>query len=69
MIVVVRPWKLPVQTMISAWSAGIPFDSYPQRRAALTAVSTASAPVFIGNAMSCPVSSQASFRKGPSLSV
>jgi hypothetical protein len=35
----------------------------------LTAVSTASAPVFIGNALSMPVVSQTARRNGPSRSV
>ena len=53
-MVVVRPWKLFSQTMISAWSCGMPLRVYPQRRAALMAVSTASAPVFIGSTISMP---------------
>ena len=49
-MVVVRPWKLSVATMISASPAGTPLTWYPHFRAALIAVSTASAPVFIGRA-------------------
>ncbi|OIQ78667.1 hypothetical protein GALL_396280 [mine drainage metagenome] len=49
MIVVVRPWKFPEATTIVAWSWGTPLTSYPHLRAAFTAVSTASAPVFIGS--------------------
>ena len=54
MIVVVRPWKLPAATIISG--SAMPFTRLAQRRAALIAVSTASAPVFIGRATSSPVS-------------
>lgn len=56
-IVVVRPWKLPSATTIVARSAGTPFTSYAHLRATLIALSTASAPVFIGSTMSRPVSS------------
>ena len=56
-IVVVRPWKLPSATMIVARSAGTPLTSYPHLRAALMAVSTASAPVFIGSTMGGPATS------------
>ena len=38
-------------------------------RAALTAVSTASAPVFIGSALAIPVASQTARRNGPSWSL
>jgi hypothetical protein len=38
-------------------------------RAALTAVSTASAPVFMGSTRAKPVSSQISWQKGPSWSL
>ena len=51
----VRPWKLSVQEMILASPSGTPFTSYAQRRAALMAVSTASAPVFIGSTAALPV--------------
>jgi len=56
-MVTVRPWKLLAQTMISACPSGIPLAVYPHFLAALTAVSTASAPEFIGSAMSYPVRS------------
>jgi hypothetical protein len=45
-MVVVRPAKLPAQTMISARSSATPLTLYAHLRAALIAVSTASAPVF-----------------------
>ena len=51
MIEIVRPAKLPSQAMISAWPSGTPFTSWAHLRAALSAVSTASAPVFIGSTM------------------
>ena len=54
-IVVVRPWKLPSATMIVARPAGVPLTSYPHLRAVLIAVSTASAPVFMGSIISVPV--------------
>jgi hypothetical protein len=67
MIVVVRPAKLPSQTMISPWFAGTPFTSYPHFRTILIAVSTASAPVFMGSAFSKPVASAELLRgRGPS---
>jgi len=47
-IVVVRPWKFPAATMIVGSATP---RSCPHLRAALTAVSTASAPVFIGTIM------------------
>ena len=62
-MVVVRPWKLFSQTMISAWSCGMPLRVYPQRRTALMAVSTASAPVFIGSTISMPQSCASSATK------
>ena len=39
-----------------AWPSAMPLTRWPQRRAHLIAVSTASAPVFIGSARSKPVS-------------
>src|SRR6266516_2794942 len=54
MIVVVRPWKLPSKATMTASSAGTPLTSYPHLRAVLIAVSTASAPVFIGSTISRP---------------
>ena len=51
-MVVVRPWKLSAQTMISAWSLAMPLTFSPHLRAALMAVSTASAPEFIGSTLS-----------------
>ena len=53
-MVVVRPWKLFSQTIISASSRGICLCVYPHRRTALMAVSTASAPVFMGSTISMP---------------
>jgi hypothetical protein len=64
-IVVVRPWKLPAATTICARPAGTPFTWWPQRRATLIAVSTASAPVFIGSTSSIPASAARSRAKGP----
>src|SRR5699024_6501059 len=67
--VIVLPWKLPSQAMISALSSATPFTSYAQRLAALIAVSTASAPVFIGSALSLFVSLQIFSYHGPSWSL
>ncbi len=50
-MVVVRPWKLSAQTMISAWSLAMPLTFSPHLRAALMAVSTASAPEFMGSTL------------------
>ena len=69
MMVVVRPWKLPSMTMMLAWSSGTPLTRYPQRRLTFRAVSTASAPVFIGRTMSLPVSSARACENGPSWSL
>ncbi len=60
MIVVVRPWKLLPATTIFAISAGTPLTRYPHFRAVFTAVSTASAPVFIGSTISMPHSAASS---------
>ncbi len=65
-MVVVRPWKLLSKTMISAASGGVPLTSRAHLRAALMAVSTASAPVFIGSARSMRVMRHTSARNGPS---
>ena len=65
MIVVVRPWKFPSNAMITAWSAGTPLTVYPHLRATLIAVSTASAPVFIGSTTSMPARSASSAQNGP----
>ncbi len=64
----VRPWKLPLATMMLARSAATPLTSTPHLRATLTALSTASAPVFIGSTMSLPASAASSVVKVPSLS-
>ncbi len=56
MIVTVRPWKLCSQVMISCLPFSTPLTRLPHRRAVFKAVSTASAPVFIGRTMSLPVS-------------
>jgi hypothetical protein len=68
-IVVVRPWKLPSITMMLAWSCATPLTSYPHLRDTLIAVSTASAPVFIGRTTSIPASAARSRQKGPSWSL
>lgn len=47
--------------MISALFGSIPLTSYAQRQVAFKAVSTASAPVFIGKALSLPASLQIFF--------
>lgn len=67
-IVVVRPWKLPSKVTMFACSAGTPLTSYPHLRAVLSAVSTASAPLFIGRTMSLPASSASSATNGPNWS-
>lgn len=56
-MVVVRPWKLSAATTIVARPGSTPFTSYAHLRASLMALSTASAPVFIGSTMSWPVNS------------
>src|SRR5665648_843871 len=53
-IVMVRPWKLPSQTTICASFLGILFTLYPHFRISLRAVSSASAPEFIGKTLSYP---------------
>ncbi len=67
-IVVVLPWKLFSQTMISPSSSGISLTWWAYLRASLIDVSTASAPVFIGSAISMPLILQSFFRNGPILS-
>ena len=67
-MVVVRPWKLPSATMMVASCAGIPLTVYPHLRATLIAVSTASAPEFIGTTMSLPVRVARSAQNGPNWS-
>lgn len=62
-MVVVRPWKLSAATTILAWPSGTPLTSYPHLRAVFTAVSTASAPVFIGSTISLPHSAASSVQK------
>ncbi len=59
-----RPWKLPAHTMISARSAGMPLILWPHLRAALSAVSTASAPPLAGSARSSPVSVVSRLQEG-----
>ena len=68
MMVIVRPWKLPPATMMVALSAGTPLTSYPHLRAIFSALSTPSAPLFIGSTMSMPASSASSAQNGPSWS-
>ena len=53
---IVRPWKLFSATRISVCPEGIHLTVSPHLRAAFSAVSTASAPEFIGSAISKPVS-------------
>ena len=67
MMVLVRPWKLPRATRMRWRPSGMPLTRWPQRRAHLIAVSTASAPVFIGSARSKPVTCESFSRKGPSV--
>jgi len=67
-IVVVRPWKLPPMTMIVPQSSGRPLVRLPHRRVTLIAVSTASAPEFIGRMRSLPVRAHRSRANGPSWS-
>ena len=64
-IVVVRPWKFPSNTTMTASSRRTPRVTYPHLRATLTAVSTASAPVFIGSTISIEHSSASSAQNGP----
>ena len=64
-IVVVRPWKFPSNTTMTASSCGTPRVTYPHLRATLIAVSTASAPVFIGSTISIEHSSASSAQNGP----
>ena len=54
---VVPPWKLPSATTMLALPSGTPLTRYPHLRAVLIAVSTASAPVFMGSTISMPHSS------------
>ena len=61
---IVRPWKLFLNTMISAAFGAMPLIEYPQRRASLIAVSTASTPVLVGKAMS-KSHSRVSFSRKP----
>lgn len=63
MTVVVRPWKLLPATTIFARPSGTPLTRYPHFRAVFTAVSTASAPVFIGSTISMPHSDASSRQK------
>ena len=60
-MVIVRPWKLPSQTMISASFSGTPLTSYPHLRTTLIAVSTASAPLFMGKTLCELVNAQISW--------
>ena len=52
--VTVLPWKLSATLNTMASFCGTPLTLYAHFRATLTAVSTASAPVFIGRTMSKP---------------
>ena len=66
MIVVVRPWKLPAQTTI--FGSATPRTSWPHLRASLIAVSTPSAPVFMGSTRGLPQKVASSAQNGPSWS-
>jgi len=68
-IVVVRPWKFSTKTRISLSESGTPLTVCPHLRVILIAVSTPSAPLFIGRKRGNPVSSQISLQKGPSWSL
>ncbi len=68
-IVVERPWKLPRATAIVARSGAMPLTRYPQRRAALIAVSTDSAPPLAGSARSSPATAVSFSRNGASASL
>lgn len=50
----VRPWKLPSTLKTIAFPSGTPFFSYAHLRESFRAVSTASAPVFMGRTISNP---------------
>ena len=50
----VLPWKLPAALKTMAWPSATPFFWYAHLRASFSAVSTASAPVFMGKTMSYP---------------
>jgi hypothetical protein len=54
LMLTVRPWKFSSTEKIKASFCGIPLTLYPHLRAIFTAVSTASAPVFMGKIMSNP---------------
>ncbi|MPM69764.1 hypothetical protein SDC9_116712 [bioreactor metagenome] len=57
-IVIVLPWKLLAHTIISCIPSSTPLTKFPHLLAVFKAVSTASAPVFIGRTMFLPVTSQ-----------
>src|SRR4051812_21528004 len=61
----VRPWELLWQTTISALSGATPFAREPHSPMALIAVSTASAPEFMGRARALPAALQSFSRNGP----
>ena len=68
-IVVVRPWKLPSNATMTGLDGGHALDLVaPLARATLIAVSTASAPVFIGSTMLHAASAASSAQNGPSWS-
>jgi hypothetical protein len=68
MMVVVRPWKYPPATTISAAPSGTPLTWYAHFLAIFTADSTASAPELAGNTISVPVSSASSRQNSPNWS-
>ena len=63
-IVVVRPWKFPLATTMTARPSGTPLTSYPHLRAILIPVSTASAPVLTGSTCSLPTRSASAATNG-----
>jgi len=64
-MLMVRPWKLFCATTMLACPAGTPLTSVPHLRATLIPLSTASAPLFIGNTMSLPHSRARAAQNGP----
>ena len=67
-MLMVRPWKLPSITITFARPSGTPLISWPHRRATLSAVSTPSAPEFMGSTVSLPANAASSAQNGPSRS-
>src|SRR5699024_3291462 len=63
--IIVRPWTLSAQAMLSALLSSTPLASYAQRLGVFMAVSPASAPALIGSAMSLLVTLQIFSYHGP----